>query len=585
MKAEHKNLLTKLSQWKQDHILHWIEQNPQEIGPLLASLEKADQTYPGGLDKYIDNARHLLAVAQKGENPYRGYRPYQPDTIDLTRLDETYLAYEEEGLKGIDKVAFVLVAGGLGERLGYSGIKLDIPVEVTVTTTYLNHYAQAIKSLEHRMPSPRPVPFVIMTSGDTHEKTLKTLEDQGYFGLSREQVIILKQELVPAIADNEGRLALDEEGKLIMKPHGHGDIHMLLHTSGTAQRLAQMGIEHLVFIQDTNGQIFNPLLAALGASRKEGFDFNSLAVNRIPGEAVGGLVKLVKEDHEMTVNVEYNQLNGLLRSTISPQGDVPNKEGYSLFPGNINVLIIRLAPYLSILKKSQGIISEFVNPKYADQGRTAFKKPTRLETMMQDLPKLFTKEQKVGVTVFDRIWCFSTNKNNPQEAALRYKKGTPPESAATAESDFYTAGARKLAFGGMTIDTGEEEFFLDIPVSTGPRVILDPDFALTLKEVKAKVKGGSLGKDSTLVLQGKDIQLENVTITEGSALIIRADSGASVKIRDKVVNNKGIQRIPLSEEELEGDSTPEYLKIRGYRMVDLGAEILEFHQPGKYEIS
>ena len=36
-----------------------------------------------------------------------------------------------------------------------------------------------------------------------------------------------------------------------------------------------------------------------------------------------------------------------------------------------------------------GIIAEFVNPKYADAERRVFKKPTRLETMMQDLPKLF----------------------------------------------------------------------------------------------------------------------------------------------------------------------------------------------------
>lgn len=33
-------------------------------------------------------------------------------------------------------------------------------------------------------------------------------------------------------------------------------------------------------------------------------------------------------------------------------------------------------------------MGEFVNPKYADAGRTVFKKPTRLECMMQDYPKV-----------------------------------------------------------------------------------------------------------------------------------------------------------------------------------------------------
>ena len=33
------------------------------------------------------------------------------------------------GVKAAGSAAFVLVAGGLGERLGYSGIKLALPVE------------------------------------------------------------------------------------------------------------------------------------------------------------------------------------------------------------------------------------------------------------------------------------------------------------------------------------------------------------------------------------------------------------------------------------------------------------------------
>ena len=62
--------------------------------------------------------------------------------------------------------------------------------------------------------------------------------------------------------------------------------------------------------------------------------------------------------------MEYNQLDPLLRATVSPAGDLPNEEGYSFFPGNINVLIIALRAYVKVLEQSQGIIAEFVNPKY-----------------------------------------------------------------------------------------------------------------------------------------------------------------------------------------------------------------------------
>jgi UDP-sugar pyrophosphorylase len=46
------------------------------------------------------------------------------------------------GLKELDKVGFVLIAGGLGERLGYSGIKIGLPVcTVEEDYTYIKFYA------------------------------------------------------------------------------------------------------------------------------------------------------------------------------------------------------------------------------------------------------------------------------------------------------------------------------------------------------------------------------------------------------------------------------------------------------------
>ena len=37
---------------------------------------------------------------------------------------EEYTATEKVGIKELGKVGFILVAGGLGERLGFSGIKV-----------------------------------------------------------------------------------------------------------------------------------------------------------------------------------------------------------------------------------------------------------------------------------------------------------------------------------------------------------------------------------------------------------------------------------------------------------------------------
>lgn len=44
----------------------------------------------------------------------------------------------------------------------------------------------------------------------------------------------------------------------------------------------------------------------------------------------------------MVINVEYNQLDPLLRASGYPDGDVNNETGYSPFPGNINQVYIFL---------------------------------------------------------------------------------------------------------------------------------------------------------------------------------------------------------------------------------------------------
>lgn len=88
-----------------------------------------------------------------------------------------------------------------------------------------------------------------MVSDDTHDRTIALLEKFNYFGLTKERVDIVKQENVPALMDNNAKIAFDpKEGKIITKPHGHGDIHNLLFDSGVAKKWLDMGKDWMVFI-------------------------------------------------------------------------------------------------------------------------------------------------------------------------------------------------------------------------------------------------------------------------------------------------------------------------------------------------
>ncbi len=51
-------------------------------------------------------------------------------------------------------------------------------------------------------------------------------------------------------------------------------------------------------------------------------------------QAIGAIARLEhKEGGALTINVEYNQLDPLLRSTVSKDGDVNDATGFSPYPG------------------------------------------------------------------------------------------------------------------------------------------------------------------------------------------------------------------------------------------------------------
>lgn len=59
--------------------------------------------------------------------------------------------------------------------------------------------------------------------------TVKLLEEHNYYGLKKENVTIMKQNGVPAIKNTTCEIATKEDGHMIFKPHGHGDIHLLMN--------------------------------------------------------------------------------------------------------------------------------------------------------------------------------------------------------------------------------------------------------------------------------------------------------------------------------------------------------------------
>ncbi len=114
----------------QPHLFeNWSTETTEHDGvklDFMAQLVRMDKTYPsGGLVGYIKNARELLAKSKRGENPLEGWTPSVPDGEMFEIGTESYDKFEAVGLGEMGKCGFALVAGGLGERLGYGGIKVS----------------------------------------------------------------------------------------------------------------------------------------------------------------------------------------------------------------------------------------------------------------------------------------------------------------------------------------------------------------------------------------------------------------------------------------------------------------------------
>ena len=76
------------------------------------------------------------------------------------------------------------------------------------------------------------------------------------------------------------------------------------------------GTKYICFIQDTNAVTMKALLSSVGVTHKNNFVMNSITTERLAGEELGALCRLINKttNQVLTINVEYNQLEPLLNN-------------------------------------------------------------------------------------------------------------------------------------------------------------------------------------------------------------------------------------------------------------------------------
>lgn len=614
---EEKKLVEELCAEDQGHLFaEWTGAASEEADQrrLLKQLVELDQAYPGGLAAYVREARVLLARSRDGLSPLAGLSAEVPDAAECAAAPSfetdraAWDALEARGLRAVRDTAFVLVAGGVGERLGYDGIKVALEASLATHTSLLARYCGAIGALGGDT-------LAIMTSPATHARTAALLRAHACFGLDARRVHLLRQGAVACVADAAAHLARapGDAYAVETKPHGHGDVHALLHASGLLAAWRAEGKRYVCLFQDTNALFFRTLPVVLGVSEARGWAMNSVAVPRAPREAVGGLCRLVDRATRAVVHplasVEYNELPAMMPGGVEPPPDA--RRTPSPFVGNINELVLALAPYAQTLARTHGRTPEFVNPKYADPAaRTAFLAPARLECLMQDYARALSPAAPVGYTLLPAWLAFSPMKNTLPSAAAKWRAGTPPASVASGELDQYRANARLLLAAASprarivhSLDEikdgdapGEDASedaaaapyvprmipLVGMEFEEWPLVLYSEAWAPTLAALAENVAGRCVLTARAMLVVDCDRASRVVVrrLVLDGALTVRARNGACVTIDCAApVVNAGARITPLPD----GDTaaTPNE-RIRGFTLARLGGVDLVYDTPGSF---
>jgi UDP-N-acetylglucosamine/UDP-N-acetylgalactosamine diphosphorylase len=306
MKSE---LFERLKTFGQEHLItFWDVLSESERNTLAAQLNSIDFKVIAELYARRNEPVESLALADRVSDP-TGYK-FSTVTDPTPCKTSKPITASEAVNAGTDilrdgKVAFALVAGGQGSRLGFPHPKGMYPVGPVSNATLFQFHFEKVLAIARRFG--KRVPYCIMTSPATHTETVDFLKGKNYFGLPADDVFIFCQGTMPAVSMDDGTVLLDSKGSVALSPDGHGGM-LAAMTKGSPSVLTQLrnrGIDYLFY-----NQVDNPLVRIgspefLGYHLLSGSELTSQVIRkRLPTDKVGNIVEV---DGRLYV-IEYSDL-------------------------------------------------------------------------------------------------------------------------------------------------------------------------------------------------------------------------------------------------------------------------------------
>ena len=167
---EEKKVLDLLKELNQEHIItKYNSSTKKEQQDFIIQFNNLDKVCRGGIKDYLTRAKILLEESKNKVNHFSDTTIEIPDDIPHIEIGTPlFFELDQLGFDQLKQTVFVLVAGGLGERLGYTGIKIGLQNDLVTLRTYIEVYTDFIKAYEDRIRKKEQmsddwyIPFCIM---------------------------------------------------------------------------------------------------------------------------------------------------------------------------------------------------------------------------------------------------------------------------------------------------------------------------------------------------------------------------------------------------------------------------------------
>ena len=295
----------------QAHLLKYYEEL-DEAGKanLLGAIADLNWEFEDALANPVD-----LSGKNRVIRPIKGLR--------LSEIERRKEEFEKIGVEAIrqGKVAAVLLAGGMGTRLGVDGPKGAYDIGLTKPLYIFEQQMRNLQDVTEKCGV--NVPLYIMTSDKNHEQTTSFWKEHNYFGYPETEVKFFKQEMAPAV-DFDGKIILERKDMPALSPNGNGGWFASLKKAGLVEDLHARGVEwlNIYAVDNVLQRIADPVFVGATIESKVNCGAKAVFKNN-PYEKVGVLCM----DGDKPDIIEYYELTDEMANEKDENGDLAYSYG------------------------------------------------------------------------------------------------------------------------------------------------------------------------------------------------------------------------------------------------------------------